>query len=59
MGRVRNISCRGSEDYWLCGEGEEEECISALYVCDGVTDCEVWQSSKDKRSKCKCGCSVL
>ena len=52
VGRVKNISCSGSEDYWLCGEGEEEECISALYVCDGVKDCEVRQSTKDKRSEC-------
>ena len=57
MGRVRNISCRGLEDYWVCGEGGEEECISALYVCDGVADCQVRQSNKDKRSKCRC--SVL
>ena len=51
VGRVRNISCSDSENYWLCGVGEEEECISALYVCDGVKDCQVWQSTKEKRSE--------
>ena len=36
-----NINCSASVHHWSCGALPSDDCLSVLYVCDGVNDCQV------------------